>query len=147
MLKGKLMNDEAIYPRDETLLARLRALCTGLTWESETDEPLRVFLWEGSASEAITQDTVVSKAGLPPDIAVERMTVEAFFRNAVTDEDWYEEEDLERARRFREIEIILVKELKGTSVFLMGRINREVFIVGRFPSGLPGGLRTRVVET
>jgi hypothetical protein len=75
------------------------------------------------------------------------MSLDAFFKDVTTGEDWHDAEEKEEVRKFRELVQTLKKALKDIKVFKAGKVEVDVYIVGRTESGDWAGLKTKVVET
>ncbi|MFI5351301.1 MAG: nuclease A inhibitor family protein [Elusimicrobiota bacterium] len=130
---------------EDPLLA-LRTACAGLLFPSESEFPLEVFAWKEQAGE-LNERTLLSLAGRPADAPVARGDVDGFFKNAVAESDWNDEAERAVARRFQNLLQVLKSSLAGVSVFRVGEIEIDVYIVGRTPGGDWAGLRTKVIET
>jgi hypothetical protein len=85
-------------------------------------------------------------AGLPPDTPGRAKTADAFFRDVTEEKHWHDEEEKAKVARFRQLQGTLEETLTDVKVFLFGRVEKDVSIVGRTESGW-AGLKTRLVET
>jgi hypothetical protein len=129
------------------LIQTLGEAVKGLFFESEMDYPVENFFWENSKGEDVNSANILRHSGKSPDTPVEEMLVDDFFAPAVAEEDWYEEEEMENSKRFRELLKVLKLNLSDIKVFKTGSIDMDVYVVGRTKDGYLAGLRTRVVET
>ncbi len=75
------------------------------------------------------------------------MSLDAFFRDVTTEEDWHDAEEKEEVLKFRQLVQTLKKTVKDIRVFKVGKVEADVYIVGRTESGDWAGLKTKVVET
>jgi len=75
------------------------------------------------------------------------MSLGVFFKDVITEEDWHNAEEKEEVRKFRQLVLALKKTLKDLKVFKVGKVEADVYIVGRTESGDWAGLKTKVVET
>ena len=115
----------------------LRRAARGLLLPSETDAPLKPFLWEGAGGK-LSKDRVRDLAGAGGDTPVEETSLDDLFE-AVPDEDRPQFEKLAEAIR---------QQLSGVKVYKLGDgPEREVYVVGKTSDGQWAGLKTRVVET
>jgi hypothetical protein len=90
---------------------------------------------------------VLELAGLPPGTPVKAKGVDAFFKDAIREEDWHDEQEKAEVRRFQNLGQAIKDNLKDVKVFVLGRgAQNDAFIVGRTDSGW-AGLKTRGVET
>lgn len=117
----------------------------GLAFMSETDAPLAPFFWPGEF-EAVTAEIVARQARLPADAKIEQRTVAEFFEPVAAEEEWQNEDERVVARRFQALVATLEQSLREATVFRVGEVAVDVYIVGLAQGGL-AGLRTRVVET
>jgi hypothetical protein len=128
---------------DEQLLDELSSAADGLLFMSETDAPLEPLR---SADEP-TPDLLRRLSGVSVDTPVEAQVFDDFFRPAVSEPVWKSAHEIATARRFQRLVELLHANLTDLRVFRVGRINMEVYVLGRAASGNWLGLRTRVVET
>ncbi len=65
----------------------------------------------------------------------------------MTPRAWYGEEEQARMRRFRVLHDVLKAELCDITVYKIGTVAIDVYVVGRGSAGTYYGLTTKVVET
>src|SRR4051794_26820775 len=114
----------------------------GLMYPSETDAPFEPFEWPGQEGKP-TRERVLELAGLSADTPVRTKTLDAFFREVTTPQDWQDDQEKARVRGFQGLVQTLEDTLKDIRVFVAGRGEADVFIVGRTDSGW-AGLKTKV---
>jgi hypothetical protein len=110
---------------------------------SETDaplEPLRI-------ADELTPERLRRLSDVTDDTPVEAQDFDDFFRPAVYEPAWKSAHEIATARRFQRLVELLRANLDDLRVFRVGRINMEVYVLGRAARGNWLGLRTRVVET
>ena len=127
------------------VIAKLEAAVEGLQMPSETDEPFRVVYWPLEKSE-LSDSEVAFYAAERADAPVESQSVDAFFRNAATIENWMDDDEKAEAARFGDLIETLQGELQNPRVYLIGEGERTVAVVGQVEGGF-GGVVTLVVET
>jgi hypothetical protein len=133
---------------DGAAVARgLEAAAAGLLVRSETDAPLAAVVLGPAPEGEISDRFVLERSGLPPDAPVRVRTVEAFFRSQSSPRPWHSPAEARRARRFRRLTSLLLRDLRDTRVFEVGVREKQVFVLGLTASGECVGLRTFVVET
>jgi hypothetical protein len=140
----KFMSESAENP----ILEKLRQASEGLLYLSETDAPLQPFFWK-SESEGEALEVTPEAVGQHAEIDAAQLKTQslgAFFKPAVTEEDWYDEDEKASAKRFQALHDLVKQELKGVKIFRTPAPERQVFIVGQTEGGL-AGLQTTVVET
>jgi hypothetical protein len=124
---------------------QLKATSEGLFWTSESEYPFEVFLWEGAAR--LTHEEVIQKTGHSPESPIETISVDDFFSVATTSEDWHGDEEKEIVAKFQALVQTIKLNLANSTVYRLGKIEIDVYIIGEIPSGSLAGLSTKVVET
>ncbi len=126
-------------------VAQLHDLVDGLYVMSETDAPLKPFVWKNI--DMIDDALLLKKAKVSPETCLEKWTIEYFFRNMITPQDWHGEQEKEDVLKFQNLLGTLQSSLTEPSVYRIGDTKKEVFILGKLADGNIGGLKTYVVET
>ena len=119
----------------------------GLLFMSETDAPFTPVDAPQSPFAGLDDAAVRSLAGHPATDAVEVISVDAFFRNAVKEQEWHTPEELANAKRYQALVALIHAELPDAKVYRVGKIALDVLILGTGPGGGALGLTTKVVET
>ncbi len=137
--------------KDE-LLKHFEALTKELLVMSETDAPLTPFFWE--IKEEITPELVAKHSEKPENerSPVEKIEFKAFFEKYTQKEDWYGEEELATVTKFENLAKGLSEKLTELAVYRVGKINIDVFVVGKIFNDKKeilahAGVKTFVVET
>ena len=78
---------------------------------------------------------------------VREKTFNEFFAPLVREYKWMSDEEKKSARKFREIKNFIDANMKRKRVYLIGKINIVILIVGRDLSGAPLIIQTLAVET
>ena len=123
----------------QELLAALKNASKGLLYPSETDAPFEPFSW-GKADGDLTPEKVARLAGASAGATVEEQSLADFFKDLTAD-------GAEHAEAFRKLQQAIGERLSGARVFRVGRVNIDVYIVGRTADGEWAGLKTQSVET
>jgi hypothetical protein len=134
-----------IMKSDRELVEELKQLTGGLLWMSESDYPFETVLWEGLPE--ISTKFLCGLSGQAEDTPVEIVSVDDFFRNAVSEASWRAEASRREAKRYRGLVQTLKDNLEELRVYRVGKINMPVYIVGRNKTGNWLGISSRVVET
>ena len=130
---------------DEEVLAELERATVGLLFMSESDYPFETIFWKELPE--ISPQFLRELTGHSENAPVEIVSLNDFFRLAVSEESWRSEESRRAAVRYRNLVQILKDELDETKVYRVGEVNIPVYIVGRNSTGNWLGVSTRVVET
>jgi len=115
-------------------LELLRKASEGLMYPSESEAPFDVFRWKPSGPDSLKDVQAHAKKGA----AVQEQPVDEFFNELQESED---------AQRFAELRRKLESVVSGLKVYRVGKINIDVYLVGKAGSGDWVGLHTSSVET
>jgi hypothetical protein len=118
----------------------------GLLFPSETDAPFEAFEWPGEQGKP-DKARVLELAGLPPDTSVKAKGLDAFFKDATQEQDWHDDQERAEVQRFKDLVKTLKESLKDVKVFVAGRTESDVYVVGRAEAGGWAGLKTKMVQT
>lgn len=128
------------------LVATFQKLTENLTWMSETDAPIQVFCWQ-DCSAIETPNQLLEQTHHEADTPVEEVELETFFEPAVTEQDWFEDEEKETAAKYRSLLSALKENLSDIKVYRVGEVEIDVYVVGQMESDGIVGISTQVVET
>ena len=118
----------------EDELQALREASRGLLYPSESDEPIEVFAWDTKEPDA--KAAVAARAGRSQAI-----------EEAELGESYAELESSDEGDRFKALHQVLLKTLSDVRVLRVGKVQVQIYVVGKTRSGLWGGLHTVSVET
>ena len=130
---------------DEELLTELTQATDGLLFMSESDYPFEPVRWLDQTE--LTPDAVRRLTGSDESAPIETQSVNDLFRPAATEADWKNAQQLAAARRYQALVGWLQDNLADVRVYRIGRVQIDVYIVGRSAAGSWIGLKTRVIET
>jgi len=134
-----------VMKSDKEITEELKQLTEGLLFMSESDYPFETVYWEGLPE--VSAQFLRAQSGQAEDAPVEIVSVDEFFRIAMSEESWRSEESRQEAKRYRGLAQTLKDNLDELKVYRVGQINIPVYIVGRNKTGNWLGISTRVVET
>ncbi|EAY24260.1 nuclease A inhibitor family protein [Microscilla marina] len=129
----------------ENLLKTLDRASDGLMFMSESDYPFESFYWD--FKEELTANKVLTLANEAPDAIVKELKLDAFLKNSVAEESWYDAKETKVARQFQRLVETLKRNLQELRVFRVGGAEADVYIVGKAEFGGYAGLVTHVVQT
>jgi hypothetical protein len=129
----------------DKILSKIAHECDGLVYISETDAPIRAFLSEETTTE--THEKVLSHLVDKHDEPVEELSFDLFFERLTAEKDWYGEKEKIRARKFQALKQMLEDNLSELRVIKIGRVRKEIFIVGLDKDRRLVGAKTEAVET
>lgn len=141
------MNEKA-QNRDaavEPLEKRIEKACRGLSYMSETDEPVEPFF--GGKACALSREEILKATGSDAKARIEETDPNSFFKRLTAIEDWYTPAQKKNARRFASLEKLLRNNLPELRVFRIGRIRIAIYVAGLDKNGNILGVKTSAVET
>ena len=130
---------------EDLLLSELKEATKDLLFMSESDYPFEVIRWD--KTQEITPDFLRKKAGKDADDPIEERSVDEFFKQAASMQDWHGKEETATAQKYQSLVKLLKERLTDLNVYRVGSVNITVFIVGKDQGGDRVGLSTHVVET
>ena len=144
--KRKKQSDE----KDENRVAKdlpekLKKAVKNLFYISETDAEIQPFI--GQPATAVTMNDILRQTEKSPSEKVEERDFEQFFERLTKIQDWFGDEEKEKAKKFAALRDLLTENLKDLKVFKVGNIELEIFIVGLDEQENLIGVKTKAVET
>ena len=70
-----------------------------------------------------------------------------FFADLIQDQDWHGEAERLVVQKYRNLLAVLKQSLSGLTVFRIGEVQIDIYVVGRTPTGEWAGIHTTAVET
>lgn len=108
---------------------------------SESEYPFNVVHWE---SFNLNETTIQQKTGIIGNVRT--VTVDDFFQGVTKQEDWYEEEERNVAKRFESLVLVLKNNLFEAKVYEIGNKEVHAYILGT-KDGEIIGISTVVIRT
>jgi hypothetical protein len=132
-------------PKDSSsLTAELKKITKGLTYQSESDYPVKPFFLKGDGKKSLAATEVAELSGKKP---VKKIDFDEFFNPAISQEDWYGPEERKKAQQFQELVKTLKENLTDIKVYKSGKAKMDVYVIGKTADGAFAGISTTVVET
>lgn len=122
-----------------SLTERLKQLTRDLSFQSESDYPVKPFFKDGKGRKSF-------EAAKP----ARQVDFDSFFANATANEDWHGTEEKETVRRYRELVAALKENLTDLKVYKVGKASGaefDIYVVGTTADGDFAGVATKVIET
>ncbi|MBW4426253.1 MAG: nuclease A inhibitor family protein [Nostoc desertorum CM1-VF14] len=126
------------------IVEKLKEASTGLLMMSESDYPFEVVQWEGAAP--ATQEKILQLTG-SQDQPVEVVDLDYLFRNCAFEQEWHNELQKKDVKKFQTLVQTLKDNLSDISVYRVGQINIDAYIIGQTKDGDLAGVVTKLVET
>ncbi|MEP7075729.1 MAG: nuclease A inhibitor family protein [Acidobacteriota bacterium] len=130
---------------ENDLCLELARLCDRLSYLSETDAAMEVFI--GQKAGGVSREEILSQTGHGDSDPIEEISIEVFFEKLTTVREWYNTQQVANAGRYGELKKYLQESLTDTHVFRIGRVQIEIFVVGLDSSQNLVGIKTKAVET
>ena len=125
-----------------SLTAVLKEATEGLTYQSESDYPVKPLFMKGEGRKSISASDI-PKAIKP----IKQIDLDEFFDSVTREEDWYGPAERKTAQRFQELVKLLRDNLTDIKVYKAGKVKMDVYVVGKTTDGDFAGVTTKVVET
>ncbi len=122
------------------IVTQLERLIIDLYWVSESDCPFQVVSWDEKYLNKLLSSTSANEE-------IETISLADFFAPVLVVEDWYEEEELATIDRYKKLLNAIEFHLNNVKVFRVGKIEIDVYILGKTATRDVIGLQTQVVET
>jgi hypothetical protein len=124
---------------------RLEAAAHGLLFPSESEAPLALYRWPDAAEPSPA--ALLAREGHPPETPVETTTVEGELGPLTTAAPGADAQDQADAGRWKALVDSLQRELAELRIYRVGRVDIDLYVLGRAPSGAWLGYKTHAVET
>jgi Nuclease A inhibitor-like protein len=128
------------------VLNRLKEVSQNLLWISESEAPFEVFVWGNETQEALNDRTLLNHLDRS-DAPIEVQDFDTFFAMPTQIQDWQGEEERAIVHQYQQLVMVLKQHLRDLKVYRMGKVNLDVYILGKTESGAIAGLVTQAVET
>ncbi len=131
----------------EALLEQLHEATADLLYPSETDAHFEPFLWQNIKDSSFSIEKLLLVTRHRKDTPVDGLELTEFFAPVVQEEEWMDDSERETVARFRALQETLENLLADISVYRVGVVKVDVYIVGKTDDGYYAGVSTRLVET
>lgn len=127
------------------VVTALQKASQGLLFRSETDAPFEAFEWPGEQGKP-DKARVLQLAGVAPGTPAKVKSLDSLFAEATKEQDWHNDEEKTEVQKFKQLVGTLKETLADVKVFLVGKAEKDAYIVGRVDGGW-AGLKTKLVKT
>lgn len=124
---------------------QIETVVANLYYTSETDAEVLVFV--GKAAETVTIDELKNQTQTPPGVPIEQKDFNDFFNRLTINRDWFGDEEKATAKKFTDLKNLIEANLRHASVFRIGKIQIDIYVVGLDAENILMGIRTKAVET
>lgn len=124
----------------------LEASVEGLLYTTETDEPFEVIHWPGDGK-PLDAGRLLELTSNAPDTPVSITSLDDFFKDLTTEQQWYGDQERATMQRYRDLENVIRRQLTDVRVFRVGEVEVSIYVVGVTPQGDWAGVKTSATET
>lgn len=117
-----------------------------LLYMSETDAPFEIIHWPEGAT-GLDAKKVLQLSGHKPKDPVQTISLEDFFKPLTDYQSWFGAAEKATAQKYRKLQNVIQQHLSDPQVFRVGKIQIDIFVMGRSSQGDWAGVKTRAVET
>lgn len=149
MTKKSEKNEKKFHVNDKSLSPLFREIqdaCEGLTYISETDEPVTVFDG-GEVKGDVGSKLILQQIAGEPNEPIREVEISKFFERLTTVKDWHGEREKARAKKFLDLQKLIEENLSDPRVFKIGDVRIRIYAVGLESEGRLMGIKTEAVET
>lgn len=129
------------------IFQKIKSLSQDLLWMSESDYPFEIVSWSNQELGEANIQNLLQKTHHSFDSPVKVIDVEKFFQPATDEKDWYDDEEIETARKYQILLETLKQNLANIQVYKIGELEIDIYVIGQSKSGDWVGLSTKAVET
>ena len=137
-------NNIESYLSSDRLLERLETACLGLVWMSESDYPWQVVVWQDTNN---LNRLLLQHCDYNFNTKIETKTLESFLEPAIIEQKWHTDVEKASIQRYQILKNLLQKNLQDIRVYLIGKVELDVYILGKSDDNRIIGLSTKIIET
>ncbi len=126
----------------QPIVEELAKLCDPLLYISEIDSKVLPFFAVGEFPETFLIDQRSSK-----EAKIETGSADEFFERTTRECEWHNAGDKERVKGFRRLKEFMRANLRDISLYKIGRIRIDIYVIGIDGAGNTAGIQTKAVET
>jgi hypothetical protein len=127
---------------------QITPLIADLLYPSESDEKIEYFEMELSTTELLSATTFRMYTGIRPEVSMETMDIETFFKPLTKIEDWFGEDEKKWASDAQKLKDLFLTKLTDIQLFRAGQVEIDVYVFGKaIIENKWVGIKTKVIET
>ena len=138
---------ESLLNKKKSLKDDIISLSSDLMYPSESDEKIEYFEMEISTDEKLSLANFSMYNGIRPEIEIEEIDFESFFKPLIKAEDWFGEDEKKWAEDSLKLKQLLTEKLKEINILKVGRIEIDVYLFGKSEECKWEGIKTKLIET
>ena len=138
---------ESLLNEKKSLKDEIISLSSDLMYPSESDEKIEYYEIEVSTDERLSLANFRMYNGIRPEIEIEEMDFELFFKPLVKMEEWFGEDEKKWAEDSLKLKQLMSDRLKDIQILKVGKIEIEVYLFGKSEECKWEGIKTKLIET
>ena len=138
---------ESLLNEKKSLKDEIISLSSDLMYPSESDEKIEYYEIEVSTDERLSLANFRMYNGIRPEIEIEEMDFELFFKPLIKIEDWFGDDEKKWAEDSLKLKQLLLENLKEIKILKVGRIEIAVYLFGKSEENKWEGIKTKLIET
>ena len=138
---------ESLLNEKKSLKDEIISLSFDLMYPSESDEKIEYYEMEVSTDERLSLANFRMYNGIRPEIEIEEMDFELFFKPLIKMEDWFGEDEKKWAEDSLKLKQLMSDRLKDIQILKVGKIEIEVYLFGKSEECKWEGIKTKLIET
>ena len=138
---------ESLLNEKKSLKDEIISLSSDLMYPSESDEKIEYYEMEVSTDERLSLANFRMYNGIRPEIEIEEMDFELFFKPLIKMEDWFGEDEKKWAEDSLKLKQLMSDRLKDIQILKVGKIEIEVYLFGKSEECKWEGIKTKLIET
>ena len=138
---------ESLLNEKISLKNEIISLSSDLMYPSESDEKIEYFEMEASIDERLSLANFKMYNGIRPEIEIEKMDFESFFKPLIKIEDWFGEDEKKWAEDSLKLKQKLMDSLDEIQIYKVGKTEMDVYLFGKSENCKWEGIKTKLIET
>ncbi len=142
-----IIPSESLLKREISLKEQINILSADLLYPSESDEKIEYFEMELSTAEKLSMANFRMFNGIRPEVEVQEMDFEDFFKPLIKIEDWFEDNEKKWADDSLKLKNLFSEKVKDFQIYKVGAMEIDIYLFGKYGECQWVGLKTKVIET
>ena len=141
----EIQTEKPVNASSDNLAEQIKEASDGLSYSSEIDAGISVFIGKQAAS--VNKETLLVQIKGAADLPIKEIDFAGFFVRLTEIQDWFGDEETKTANKFVRLKEILERNLRDLKVFKVGKTQLDVYVVGLEAENVLMGVKTEAVET
>ncbi len=142
-----IIPSESLQNEEISIKEQINTLSADLLYPSESDEKIEYFEMELSTAEKLSIANFRMFNGIRPEVEIQEMDFEDFFKPLIKFEDWFGDDEKKWAEDSLKLKNLLLEKAKDFQIYKVGAVEIDIYLFGKFEECRWVGLKTKVIET